>query len=243
MFTIMQRKILKMRRQHTQVEVAKLLKVSQANISKIEKTIHNKIKKAFLLLNELQTNGTILKLKFQSNPLQNAIFILPYVKQEYEVTGVSAQFLLTNYYEMANEIEIRTKSPFFSILWGSRIFSGSPGPSYLIKEGIRIASPSKILSDCLQRNDLAGIKSSIVMLINYKIEYSKFSNLCNTSMKNRYDEIISALNIILKEYNLEKKFQFQVFSTRKESNPYLLSITRKIVDDFVPFLEETTDEL
>lgn len=243
MLTLLEKQILEQRKTKTQREVAKFFNVSQANISKIEKNASRKLFNACLTLNELEKDGNLLRMKFLTKPLHNALFILPYIKGDYELTGISAQFLLTNYYELTDEIEIRTELPFFRNLWGGTILRGKPGPTYLIKYGIRTAIPEKILSDCLQRNDLAGIKSSMAMLINYKMDLQDCNINRHRSMTKKYDEIIHALELVLKEYELKNLFQFHRFSEKIKCSPSLLMVARKVVDDFAPFLEEEAKKI
>jgi len=48
MYSKLQNEIVELRKRYSQIEVAKILQVSQADISKIEKTIKKKIAMAFL---------------------------------------------------------------------------------------------------------------------------------------------------------------------------------------------------
>ncbi|MHA1266533.1 MAG: hypothetical protein ACTSRS_14960 [Candidatus Helarchaeota archaeon] len=238
MFTPQQAKVIALRKKYTQAQVARILNVSQPNITKIERTIKKKIQDAIFLLKAAEQNELIFIKRFKPTPLDNAFFVLPYIQGLYEVTGVSAQFLLTEYYKLSNEIEIRTLNPSFSKLWGIKIIKEEPGPLVYIKNGICLASQERILADCLRRNDLAGLKSSIAMLLNFKIDFTLLSNLLDRSLKKKLNLIIQALKIILKEYELEKNYDFPLTSRGEDVSSLLLSITRKIVDDFAPFLEE-----
>jgi hypothetical protein len=238
MYSKLQNEIVKLRKQYSQIEVAKIFQVSQANISKIERTIYKKAEKSLLSLKESEKSGILFRRKFKSNPVQNALFILPYSTLEYEITGVTAQFLLTNYYELSNEVEIRTSNPQFSELWGGKILKGTPGPLYLIKEGIHIAQYEKILVDSLERDDLAGLKSAMVMVLSYPVDFSILTTLLSDTVRERYNQIIQALESSLKEYNLEMKWTLTTLNKAPTPNEEIIVLSRKIVDDFAPFLKD-----
>ncbi|MHA1268983.1 MAG: hypothetical protein ACTSPY_04280 [Candidatus Helarchaeota archaeon] len=236
MFTKLQEQIIQLRKKYLQTKVASILNTSQANISRIEKTIKIKIKNSIKLINYCNKEEILLNNKFKETAFENAIFILPFFKRSWEITGVSAQFILLQYYYISDEIEIRTLEPEFESLWGCKIIQEPPGPLYQIINGLRLAINEKIVIDCLNRGDTPGIKSAIVMILNKKLNYEILNDLISDELRFVINSLIYTINKFLNSYGLEKKIKF--LSINMKQKIIYRDIVEKVIDDYIPFLEE-----
>lgn len=236
MITERQKQLLNLRKTHNQVEIARIFNTTQANISKIENTIKKNIKRSIEFINYCGYENILLLARLKSNPLENAIFILPFFKKNYEVTGVTAQYLLLNYYKITNEVEIRALEKEFHKLWGCKVILEEAGPLYQVKEGITLAINEKIITDCLKRDDTAGVKSAVAMILVFKMDYSILNLLMNEKLQETFDLLIDSINKSLQDYGFEKEISF----LKKEGKKGLKyqELVDKVLDDFAPFLEE-----
>jgi len=236
MLTKLQEQIIQLRKKYLQTEVASILNTSQANISRIEKTIKTKIENSIELINYCNKEEILLSQRFKRTAFENAIYILPFLKKSWEITGVSAQFILLQYYYISDEIEVRTLEPEFKNLWGCKIIREPPGPLFQIINGLRLAINEKIVIDCLNRGDTPGIKSAIIMILNKKLDYELLNNIISDEMRYVIDSLIYTINKFLSDYDLEKKIKL----LRPNMNQKIIysDIVEKVIDDYIPFLEE-----
>jgi transcriptional regulator with XRE-family HTH domain len=243
MLTTNQKTIINLRKKYTQEECAKILNVSQPNISKIENTIKNNIKKSIDLINFCNKKNNILKYQFKSTAFSNAVYLLPFIDSEYEITGVSAQYILLNYYKLSNEIEIISNDPKFEKLWGCKLISEKPSNIHQIKNSLILATNEKIVHDCLKRDDIPGYKSAIFMILNYKLDHNYIRTNYKREILIKLCEIIHLINIVFKEYGFEKRLKFPDIKIKRKENIEIKYIINKVIDDFIPFIKSENNEL
>jgi len=240
-FTPSQRRILELRKRFSQSDIASMLGISQANISKTEKAALKKVLKSIATIVEAEKLGILFKARISDNIFENCLTILRFTSIDYALTGVTGQWLLVGYYRLDDEVEIRTNNKELSILNGIKIVGKlDVFERKLWVKGVAVAIPERIIADCILRNDSAGIKSVIATLLWEKCNLQKIENLIESRhLKHVFSQLLSAINMACKEYSL--KIPYEGLKLVKPSKR-LYDIALKVVDDLAPFLEEKINE-
>ena len=236
-FTPSQRRVLELRRQFSQSDVASMLGISQAGVSRIENLARKKVLNSIATIIEAEKLGVLFKIKISDNIFENCLTILRFTSIDYALTGVAGQWLLVGYYKLDDEIEIRTNSKELSFLNGVKVVGTLDAfEKKLWIKSIAVALPERIVADCILRKDSAGFKSAIATLLWEKCDIQKIKKLLvKHDLKNILLQLLSAINMTCKDYSLKNPYSgFKLVKPSKK----IYEITLKVVDDLAPFLFE-----
>jgi len=238
-FTPSQRRVLELRKQFSQSDVASMLGISQAGVSKIENLARKKILSSIVTIIEAEKLGVLFKVKISDNIFENCLTILRFTSIDYALTGVAGQWLLVGYYKLDDEVEIRTNNKELSSLNGIKVVGtlDTFERKFWIK-GVAVAFPERVVADCILRKDSAGFKSAVATLLWEKCNIKKIENLLGKhDLKHILLQLLSAINIVCEDYSL--KTPYSGFKLVKPSKKFY-EIALKVVDDLAPFLFESS---
>jgi len=235
--TPFQRRVMELRRSFTQREVASMLGVSQASVSKAERAVLRKVMRAIAVISDAEELGILFRVRVSEDPLENCLIILRFTSVDYALTGVTGQWLLVGYYRLGEEVEIRTNCEALSALYGVRVVGElDPSERRLWVKGLAVAVPERVVADCILRGDVAGMKSAGAVLLWERCDLARFVGMLGDGEGGGvFLELVSAINAVCGEYGIASPYEG--FSASKFSKR-VHEVVTKVVDDLAPFLEE-----